>query len=312
MITIKKYQAECVGIWDAFVDASKNGTFMLKRGYMDYHSDRYNDHSLMFYEDDDLVALLPASLHGIELRSHGGLTYGGIVTNLKMTVQLMLSLFDALKEYAHNEGIERMIYKRVPSIYYTYPSDEDLYALFRNKATLTRRDVSTTIDMSNRIRFSERRRRGVKKACKNGIIVKESSDLNAYINLVSDVLRIHHNAKPVHTASEITLLASRFPENIKLYAAYENDRMLSGVLVYLTPKVAHAQYIANSEKGRECGALDAVMDYLINECCLNQNYFDFGISTENEGMFLNEGLISQKQEFGGRAISYDFYELKFD
>lgn len=311
MITIKKYTTTDVVTWDAFVDASKNGTFMLKRGYMDYHSNRFEDHSLMFYNDDELVALLPATLHGAELRSHGGLTYGGIITNLKMTVQLMLSIFEALKEYGTKEGIESIIYKRVPTIYYTYPSDEDLYALFRLSAKLIRRDISTTIYLPNRIRLSERRRRGVKKALKNGIVVKESFDYQTYIDLVSDVLRIHHSAKPVHTSTEISLLASHFPENIKLYAAYKDDKMLAGVLMFLTPKVAHAQYIANSETGRECGALDAVMDYLINECYSNIEYFDFGISTENDGLFLNEGLISQKQEFGGRAISYDFYELKF-
>lgn len=310
MITIKRYNPNDAAAWDAFVDVSKNGTFMLKRGYMDYHADRFADHSLIFYHDEELVALLPASQHGEELRSHGGLTYGGMITNRKMTVQLMLSLFDTLREYMQENTIARVIYKRVPSIYYTYPSDEDLYALFRNNAALTRRDISSTIYLPDQIRFSERRRRGVKNAVKNNIIVKESQDYDRYIEMLSKILAKYHDAKPVHTVAELRLLADRFPENIKLYAAYQDERMIAGVVIYETPKVAHTQYIANSEEGRQCGALDAVMDYLINECYSDKKYFDFGISTENEGRFLNEGLISQKQEFGGRAISYDFYELK--
>lgn len=310
MITVKKYTAEEAATWDAFVDASKNGTFMLKRGYMDYHADRFTDHSLLFYRDEELVALLPASLHGDELRSHGGLTYGGMIVNLKMTVQLMLSLFDALKVYMCSNGITRLIYKRVPSIYYTYPSDEDLYALFRNNAILTRRDISATIFMPERIRFSERRRRGVKNAIKSGIEIKESCDYEQYVEMLSDILAKYHNAQPVHTAAELKLLADRFPDNIKMYAAYQDDRMIAGVVMYVTLKVAHTQYIANSDEGRQCGALDAVMDYLVNECYADKVYFDFGISNENEGRFLNEGLISQKQEFGGRAIAYDFYEFK--
>lgn len=310
MITIKRYSIEQKDLWDAFVDASKNGTFMLKRGYMDYHADRFTDHSLLFYRDEELVALLPASQHGDELRSHGGLTYGGMITNRKMTVQLMLSLFDSLREYMHENTIARVVYKRVPSIYCTYPSDEDLYALFRNNATLIRRDISATIYLPDRIRFSERRRRGVKNALKNNILVKESKDYDRYIEMLSEILAKYHDAKPVHTAAELCLLADRFPENIKLYAAYQDDRMIAGVVMYLTPKVAHTQYIANSDDGRPCGALDAVMNYLINECYSDKEYFDFGISNENEGRFLNEGLISQKQEFGGRAIAYDFYELE--
>ena len=35
MITIKRYTQNDVHLWDAFIDVSKNGTFMLKRGYMD-------------------------------------------------------------------------------------------------------------------------------------------------------------------------------------------------------------------------------------------------------------------------------------
>ena len=310
MITIKRYTAEDAATWDAFVDASKNGTFMLKRGYMDYHADRFTDHSLLFYRDEELVALLPASQHGDELRSHGGLTYGGMITNRKMTVQLMLSLFDSLREYMQENTIARVVYKRVPSIYYTYPSDEDLYALFRNNAILTRRDISATIFMPERIRFSERRRRGVKNAIKTGIEIKESCDYEQYVEMLSDILAKYHNAKPVHTAAELKLLADRFPDNIKMYASFQDDRMIAGVVMYLTPRVAHTQYIANSDDGRQCGALDAVMNYLINECYSDKEYFDFGISNENEGRFLNEGLISQKQEFGGRAIAYDFYELK--
>lgn len=311
MITIKKYTTTDMAIWDAFVDASKNGTFMLKRGYMDYHSDCFEDHSLMFYNDDELVALLPASLHGIELRSHGGLTYGGIIVSRKMTVQVMLSVFDALKEYVRKTNIVRLIYKRVPAIYYTYPSDEDLYALFRNGAKLVRRDVASTIYLPDRLGFSERRRRCVKKSIKNEVVVQESNNYEAYISILSEILCKYHSATPVHTADEIKLLANCFPENIKLYVACKNGEMLAGVLVYITPKVAHTQYIANSDTGRQCGALDAVMDYLINNYCLEKEYFDFGISTENEGLFLNEGLISQKQEFGGRAIVYDSYELMF-
>lgn len=38
-------------------------------------------------------------------------------------------------------------------------------------------------------------------------------------------------------------------------------------------------------------------------------YFDFGISNENNGRFLNRGLIAQKEGFGARTIVHDFYEL---
>ena len=308
-IEIINYFGTMVNHWDTFVDNSKNGTFMLKRGYIDYHADRFQDMSLMFYENDRLVALFPASLHNNEIRSHGGLTYGGIITDRKMTTTRMLRVMEALTDFYRKNGISRILYKRVPSIYYTYPSDEDLYALFRFNARLYRRDVSSTVYIPSRISFSELRRRSVKKAIKGDLHVRQSYDFDTYISLLTDVLKTHHNTKPVHTAQELKLLASRFPDAIKLYAAFHEDSMLAGVLIFDTPNVVHAQYIANSDKGRNIGALDLVIDFLINVYSENKLYFDFGISTENNGLYLNDGLIAQKEMFGGRAIAYDFYEI---
>lgn len=308
MIDVIPYTAEKQKEWNDFIDASKNGTFMLKRGYVEYHSDRFTDFSLMFYEEGKLIAVMPASLHGEEVRSHGGLTYGGIISDKKMTTPKMLEVFDALKAFLKEKGKEKLIYKRVPSIYFSYPSDEDLYALFRNGAQLVRRDISTVVYLPDKLRFSELRRRGAKKALKNGLEVRWSFDYDAYIALLTEVLSVHHETKPVHTAAELALLADRFPEVIKLYCAYRGEEMMAGVLIFDTPLTVHAQYIANSEEGRNIGALDLVMDYLINIYSEGKTYFDFGISTEEQGNVLNYGLIGQKEMFGGRGIAYDFYE----
>lgn len=308
MIDIVSYSSEKQKEWDAFIDASKNGTFMLKRGYVEYHADRFTDFSLMFYEDGNLIAVMPASLHGDVVRSHGGLTYGGIVSDRKMTTPKMLEVFDALKVFLKEKRISVLVYKRVPSVYFSYPSDEDLYALFRNDAKLARRDISTAVYLPDKIRFSELRRRGVKKALKNGLEVRQSFDYDGYVALLTEVLSVHHATKPVHTGAELALLASRFPDVIKLYCTYRGEEMLAGVLIFDTPLTVHAQYIANSEEGRNIGALDLVMDYLINTYAEGKTYFDFGISTEDLGRVLNYGLIGQKEMFGGRGIAYDFYE----
>lgn len=308
MIEITPYSSEKQSEWDAFIDVSKNGTFMLKRGYVEYHADRFTDFSLMFYDNDKLIAVMPASLHGNVVRSHGGLTYGGIISDRRMTTPKMLEVFDALKAFLTDKGVKILIYKRVPSVYFSYPSDEDRYALFRNDAKLVRCDISTAVYLPDKIRFSELRRRGAKKALKNGLEVRQSFDYDGYIALLTEVLSVHHETKPVHTGAELALLASLFPEVIKLYCAYRGEEMLAGVLIFDTPLTVHAQYIANSEEGRNIGALDLVMDYLINTYSEGKTYFDFGISTEDLGRVLNYGLIGQKEMFGGRGIAYDFYE----
>ena len=198
MIDVVSYFAEKYKEWDTFIDASKNGTLMLKRGYVEYHSDRFTDFSLMFYDEGKLVAAMPASLHGDEVRSHGGLTYGGIISDRKMTTKKMRSVFDALTSYL-KENVKKLIYKCIPSVYHTYPADEDLYVLFRKEAKPVRRDMF---------------------------------------------------------------------------------------------------------------AFDFLGNELISNFFEDKIWFDFGISTGNGGMMLNEGLCQQMETFGGRSIVYDFYELE--
>jgi hypothetical protein len=266
----------------------------------------------MFYEDDRLLAVMPASLQDNELKSHGGLTYGGIISDRKMTAQTMLDIFSSLKEHAERCRISRLIYKRVPSIYYSYPSDEDLYALFMNNARLIRRDISTTIDMANRISFSKGRKCGVSKAKQAEIKTKEFEDFELFFECENKILNQKYSAKSTHTYEEMELLASRFPDNIKMVGGFLGEEFLAGVIIYRTETVVHLQYIVTTERGRELGALDLVIYNLIEYYANGKiRYFDFGISTEKNGRRLNQGLIRQKEMFGGCAIAHDFYEIHY-
>jgi hypothetical protein len=123
------------------------------------------------------------------------------------------------------------------------------------------------------------------------------------------MLRTRYAATPVHSVAEITMLAERFPENIKLFAVYKQQEMLAGSVVYESAVVAHTQYIAVSETGKKISALDLLVDTLFNHYCSDKKYLDFGISTEDGGRRLNAGLIENKQSFGGRAVVHDFYEF---
>lgn len=307
---VVRYNASVKSEWNAFIEASKNGTFLLKRDYMEYHSDRFTDFSLLFFEGGNLKALLPASLHGKRVVSHGGLTYGGLIVDLSMTVSTMLEVMNSLLSFLKGEGMEELAYKRIPSIYYSYPSDEDLYALFRSGATLSKCGISSAIYLPERIRFSERRRRAVNKAKRSGLTLTESSDFEGFLKVLSDILSQRHGVSPVHTAGELRLLQSLFPENIKLYVAQKEDRIIAGTVVYATPQVIHTQYLANSEEGRTCGALDLIIDNLVSDVYRDKLYFDFGISTEDGGHYLNEGLAIQKQEFGARGIVYEEFTIR--
>lgn len=307
---VKKYCSQYYAIWNAFIENSKNGIFMFKRDYMDYHSDRFEDFSLMFYEDDKLIALLPASIHGNELRSHGGLTYGGFIVDNSMKQHRMLECFEVLKTYLKEHNISKLIYKTIPHIYHKQPSEEDLYALFINDAKLFRRDISTTINLKEPLKMPKGRKAQISRAKREGVIIEESDDFKTFIELENAILEEFHATKAVHSAAELVLLKSKFQDKIQLWIAKYQGKMIAATLLFVYDNVVHTQYMVSNEISREIGGLDILIKTLMDKFMLEKEYFDFGISTEKEGKYLNYGLISQKEGFGGRGIVYDFYELE--
>lgn len=306
---IRRYRREDKELWNSFVSKARNATFLFDRNYMDYHADRFDDNSFMFYHKGKLKAVLPANVSGDTLYSHQGLTYGGLLLDKKATVEDVLECFDSLNSWLRENGISKVVYKALPWIYQQYPSEEDLYALtWKCKAQLISRDIASTIVIDNKLKFAESRKSGIRKALSLNIEVGESNDVDGFWHVLEDNLGNRYNAKPVHTASEMKLLMLRFPNNIKLYVAKMNGEIVGGTLIYVTPQVVHTQYISASVEGKKHGALDLLFDYIINKVYANCRYFDFGKSTEQGGAYLNEPLIFQKEGFGGRGVCYDWYQ----
>lgn len=306
---IRRYRREDKELWNSFVSKARNATFLFDRNYMDYHADRFDDNSFMFYHKGKLKAVLPANVAGDTLYSHQGLTYGGLLLDKKATVEDVLECFDSLNSWLRENGISKVVYKALPWIYQQYPSEEDLYALtWKCKAQLISRDIASTIVIDNKLKFAESRKSGIRKALSLNIEVGESNDVDGFWHVLEDNLGNRYNAKPVHTSSEMKLLMSRFPNNIRLYVAKMNGEIVGGTLIYVTPQVVHTQYISASVEGKKHGALDLLFDYIINKVYANCRYFDFGKSTEQGGAYLNEPLIFQKEGFGGRGVCYDWYQ----
>jgi hypothetical protein len=308
-IEIRVYNPELKGLWDAFVSSAKNGVFLFNRDYMGYHSDRFQDHSLLFFRDNRLVALLPANIDNETLYSHAGLTFGGVISGYDMNTSLMLDIFNSLIHHCRNQGITDVVYKAIPHIYHSIPADEDLYALFCLEANLFARNITSSIYRPSMQSLKECRIRAIKKAEKNNLIVKRSYDFKTFMQIVQEVLKERHGVNPVHTAQEIEFLANRFPNNIQLFSAYINEKMLAGVLIYENKNVAHSQYSVNSTEGLQIGALDLILKYLIYDFYKTIKYFDFGISTEQNGLSLNVGLLRYKESFGANAVMHDIYKF---
>lgn len=311
MITSFLYDASQSSEWDEFNRSAKNGHFMFARNYMEYHADRFNDFSVVFRDESSrIIALLPANRDGETLHSHQGLTFGGLILAKKAAGGQVLEVFQALIDFAVVNGISKIIYKRIPDLYSKLPAQEDLYALFLHDAKLIRRDLGSTVDLQTDYTYTKGRKWSVNKAKKENVCVQESADLEAYWQLLSSILDKQHGTKPVHSVEEIHLLRQRFPENIRLFSASRDDVLLAGTLLFVNEGVVHTQYMANSDIGREIGALDYLIDQLMKVHFSDKRFFSFGISTEQAGTILNQGLLAQKEGFGARATVHDFYEIK--
>lgn len=312
MVRIVSYEEDLENEWNEFVERSKNATFLFNRQYMDYHSDRFHDSSFLIYDDDELVGLIPGNRDGSKYYTHQGLTYGGVLSDVGMTAQLMLEIFDRWKARLAEQGLSEIVYRAIPHIYHKIPAEEDLYALFREDAQLVKREVSSAVSLENPVEFRDGRAWGARKGRREGVAVEQTEDFHRFMEIEASLLEERYDEQPTHAPHEMELLADRFPDNINLFASYDQGDLISGVVVFETECVAHTQYIASTDAGRDLHASEVIIDYLINEYYSDKRYFDFGISTEDGGTSLNTGLAFFKESFGARSIVYDTYKVALE
>lgn len=311
LLTVARYEPHLESEWNNLVLSAKNTPFFFQRKFMEYHSNRFEDFSLVAFHNSKVIGAMPANISHADstITSHDGLTFGGCFVAPGTKTPKYLEIFRAMLAFIRKSGAKRFIYKAPPLFYHQHPAAEDQYAVYINGGHLIRRDVGTISKPSAEVRFSNLRNRMIKKSLTEGITVRESDNLADYWKLLSEVLYDQHGVKPTHTLDEIAYLKRSFPENIKLFEACKEGKITAGVLIFESKSVAHAQYIAANTLGRETGALDNLFGYLLKDYYKNKDWISFGISTEKSGKFLNEGLITYKEGFGGGACVFDFYEF---
>ena len=315
-IMVRPYTASDQATWDGFVRTARNGCFMFERNYMDYHAHRFSDASLMVLDEGRLCAVLPAHLHQMDgekvLSSHGGLTFGGLVVGVSAGAGDQLRYVRAVCDAAKSAGFSRLTYRTMPHFMHREPSEDDVYALFQAGARPVRIDLAHTLDLTHRPVLSAKRRNCIAKARKAGVEVRRSTDFGSFWSILESVLDTRHARKPTHSVGEIQLLAGRF-EQIQLVAAVvpnaAGEEILAGAVTYQFDRVLHVQYLANSDRGRAVCALDAVIANLIEQAAAHNQWFSLGVSTEQEGRVLNEGLSWQKESFGARPTTLTTWSL---
>ncbi len=313
--------------WDQLVKESKNGTFLFLRDYMDYHADRFTDHSLMYYTDKGrLLAVMAANEKDLAgesckvLYSHQGLTYGGFVLSPHAHAAEVGELFALTLDYLKENGFSEWYYKQIPTIYHRLPAEEEDYWLWLHQAQLVDCSLMTVIPLcpdglaspASHNLVSASKRNNSNRLLRQGYSVDYSASIADFWPILTHNLHDRFGAKPVHSFSEISLLQERFPERIQCCTVISPaGEVLAGTLLYITDRVVKAQYTSASPAGKQVKALDFLILQLLRHFAQTTplSYFDFGTSMLADSTVLNEGLVLQKEGFGGRGIASRIYKI---
>lgn len=311
---IEKYKPEYKNIWNDFIDKSKNGTFLFKREFMEYHQYKFKDFSLMIFDEAELVALLPANLadEGTVI-SHEGLTYGGFVLSPLSSVTKILSYLEFVLKWLSNNGILCLKVKHIPDFYINCSQGELEYAYFLLDAKNYRTDCALAFEYNNieNRQLPKGRKSEIVKAKKLNVIIQEKNSFDDFWNIILiPNLFNRFGVLPVHSLQEISILKEYNFNYIKQFNALYNNRIVAGATIFETKTTAHVQYLAGNDDARKTGALDYLFYYLIDHFSKSKKYFDFGIVNENQGRSINFGMLKWKESFGCRAFLHKFYEIE--
>lgn len=309
-IKVIRYKNQFKSNWDDFVNEAKNGIFLFQRDFMEYHSDRFDDFSLLFFSDDELVALLPACKIDTVCYSHKGLTYGSLIAKKECKFHLYKEIFTALIDFLKDQNFTELIIKTIPSIYCEAGNDElpFLHQLYEGSIEM---NIGSVIYNRKEIVFSKSIIRNAKNAQKKGIEIRKSNDFKTFWNdLLLPRLEERFNKKPIHSLNEIIYLKERFPNEIELYAAFLNEEMIAGTILFNNKIFLKSQYIASKSSYNKLGGLDLLHYEIIKD--LNNDYFDFGTSSEDFSTAENSNLLAWKEQFGARTIVFPTYTFKIN
>lgn len=320
-LTLRPYTGTDAERFDAFVSASRNGTIFHTRRFLSYHSEsRFQDHSLLFFDGETIVGVLPAALKDGILVCHPGASYGGLILRTDTSVTDTGAMLTVLLQYAKEKNFSGISMLRLPpsSLQKQY-SEDQLYWLFQQGYTLTRVEMDGAIDLADLEEntvlgsFTGKCRNMVRQAERADIQVRLSDDFATYWPILEGVLHGRHGTKPTHTLAEIQSLHDLFPEGFRLLAAYQGTVMVGGiVLVTLHQKALYTLYMAQEYRVQK----DHPMHMLLTEAIRlgireQRNVLHLGVSTEDGGKTVNEGLFFFKESFGCRPVRRESWEIRW-
>ena len=217
-LEVKRFSEVYWKEWDDFVFTSVNGTFMQERKFLNYHpTSRFLDHSLVFLENNRVIALLPAAEieqkdKSMVLISHPGASHGGLIIQSTLNTSKSIELVAVLVKYCCEMGFVLIRLKPVPQIYHRGLVNQLDFALRFSGFQLEYTELATALELQKgegpivKRAMSSTAFRNYQKAIKSGLRVIEDGDFAEYWPILINKLKQNHNATPTHSLEEIMYL----------------------------------------------------------------------------------------------------------
>lgn len=299
-------------LWNEFVLNSDPSSFLFNRNFMDYHSDRFEDYSLLIYKSFKLIAVCPAHKTKDALLSHRGLTYGGVLFDPSIKTECIEWVFLKIQEFLRTQGFKTFEVKAAPHFYGLKTHLKSLEYL-RSSAQLQKTEKVFAIDYREPLSLHKTKLKHYRKNHDKDFEIREETDFSVFWNeVLIPRLEIKHGVKPVHSLDEIGLLKRRFPDQIRQFNLWFEDTILAGITIFDKGRVVKSQYGATTPIGQKYRALEYLFIELIYQFKSEKRQF-FSMGTASDSKFkegYNPGLVRQKQELGCQQYSQYFY--KFD
>lgn len=279
---------------------------------MEYHQDRFIDFSLLFFNDEELWAVLPANIVRNSVYSHQGLTFGGLLFHPSISADETKSILKVLEFFLREKEITNITIKSIPQFYFKYPLIDLNKILIDSNYEIISRNHVLAIDYNEPLSIHKTKRKHYRNN-KYDFEIKQSNNFNSFWNqILIPLLNDKYNTKPVHTLSEITMLSKSFPENIKQYDIYLEGEILAGITIFENEYVVKSQYGATTTKGQKTRALDYLFLHLINLFKESgKHFFSMGtVADDNYELGFNPGLLKQKEELGCTVFEQPIFKIE--
>lgn len=321
MISIKKYTEKLNNIWDDFIIKSNNGTIFHTQQFLNYHSKgKFKNHSLLFFDDNNLVGVLPAAIiqdrNKKVLYSHPGASFGGFVCN-NLSFEKYNNMILALEEYSikNNFNIIRLI--NTPSIYYKIKNNSLDYLIqwrgFFKKEIYISHYLKNNMKTQSLSFLHKRKQRYIKNIIRNKTFsIKESHNFEVFYPILIKSKNLF-KTQPTHSLKELLILKNKFSKEIHLLLFYKNKKIAGGSVIFFTSNnTALIFYNAIDSKFKK----DHLSTFQLYNCIKfakknNKEILDFGVSHTPESpnpLDPKFSLIQFKEHFGTRGVVRTIYE----